>query len=144
MPAIVSQNDHAPLLAAQRSAAWVARIASITLHDAARPLPYTALAAALAVIVVRQPLGIEPQIPHAPVFWAATAAAVIVAVAIRMVLRRRAAVHGESARVDGAASWLLALQLGICLLLVSVIAATRNLPEDSISGWLFGFVNKRW
>jgi hypothetical protein len=144
MPAIVSQNDHAPLPAEQPSTEWTARIASMTLRDAARPLPYATIAAALAVIIVRQPLGIEPQLPHAPVFWAATAAAVIVAVAVRMVLRRRAASGRESASVDGAASWLLALQLGLFLLLVSVIAATRTLPEDGMSGWIFGFVNKRW
>src|SRR5262245_29143275 len=68
----------------------------------------------------------------------------IVAVAVRILLRRRAERAVESAAVSAAASWLLALQLGVFLLLAAVFAATRQLPEDSISGWLFGFVNKRW
>jgi hypothetical protein len=78
------------------------------------------------------------------VFWTATATAVIAAVALRVVLRRRAAALAESAAVRVATSWLLALQLGLLLLLISVIAATRTLPEDNITGWIFGFANKRW
>jgi hypothetical protein len=116
----------------------------MTLHDAVRPLPYATMAAAVAVVIVRQPLGIEPQFPYTPAFWAATVTAVIVAMAIRVVLRRRSAASPESAGVRAATSWLVALQLGILFLLVALIVATRSLPEDSISGWIFGFVNKRW
>jgi hypothetical protein len=124
---------------------WTARFASMTVRDAARPLPYATMAAAtLAILVVQQPLRIERQFPYAPLVWAVAAMALIVAVAIRIVLRWRVVNFFDTAGGGGATSWLLALQLGLFLVLVPLIAATRSLPEDHISGWIFGFVNKRW
>jgi hypothetical protein len=68
----------------------------MTLHDAVRPLPYATMAAAVAVVIVRQPLGIEPQFPYTPAFLAATVTAVIVAMAI---IIRATKPNGRNARV---------------------------------------------
>ena len=112
---------------------------------AAALLPVAAAAAAVVVLVVQHALGFEPALWHVPFFRVTSAAAVIAAAAAGVLLRRRAAGRAiESPALSAAASWLLAIEIGVFLLLAGEIAAVRPVPEDRVTGWLFGYVNKRW
>ena len=120
------------------------RIRQLTLHDALALLPYTTgTAAVISVALVTAKLWRDPTFAYAGTVDRLAAGGLLLAVALRLLLRtrRRAVPDGVSAR--GATSWALGLQLGILLLTVPVLVLVTHVAADDLR-WTWPYLNKRW
>lgn len=115
-----------------------------TLRDALVLLPYTiGVAAVVSVALVTVKTWRQPGFAHAGTVNAIAAASLIVAVAIGLRLWRHPIETPSWMHAGGAASWALALQLGVLLLTVPVFALVKNVAADELR-WSWPFLNKRW
>jgi hypothetical protein len=85
-----------------------------------------------------------PQFPYfsAVVWWSISG--FVISWILSLILRRLAQARWSPARMDGATSWLIAIELGILLLVVPAFLLAKGTPNDEITGWVWPLVNKRW
>ena len=115
----------------------------MTLSDAIGLLPFTtAAAAAVSVALVALKVSRHPEFPYATPVIALAIAALVVLVPVGL-LRRRARRPPPWLNPRGAASWLLALQLGLLLSTVSVVLLVTHVAADDRI-WSWPYLNKRW
>jgi hypothetical protein len=120
------------------------RTRQLTLHDALALLPYTTgTAAVISAALVTAKAWLDPTFAYAGTVDRLAAGGLLLAVALRLLLRtrRRAVPDWLSAR--GATSWALGLQFGILLLTVPVLVLVTHVAADDLH-WTWSYLNKRW
>src|SRR4029077_18860543 len=74
--------------------------------------------------------------------WAVSAC--VASLMLRAALPRLARSGRRWISEDGLASWLLALELGVVLLVVPAFLLVKSVPEEDMTGWAWPLINKRW
>lgn len=122
-----------------------AQIRALTFEDAARLLPVaTGLAAGVSIGLVAYKIWRIPHFAYVPVVVTLALSAFVVSLMLSTLLRRLATSWPAWISRDGAASWLLAVELGVILLVVPVFLLAKGVPEEDMTGWTWPLVNKRW
>jgi hypothetical protein len=126
-------------------AEWTSKIRELRLDEAARWLPPVTVFAAVASIgIVTLKIWRTPHFEHVRIVVTLALAAVAVSVMLRTLFLWLTSSQRAWVGAPGAASWVLALEVGILLLMIPVFLLAKGTPEDELTGWTWPLVNKRW
>jgi hypothetical protein len=121
------------------------RIRALTLDDAVRLLPLAGGAAAAgSIALVAYKVWRTPHFAYFSIVASWAVATVVASLIMSIVLRRLAASWPDWMSRDGAASWVLAIEVGVVLLVVPVFLLVKSIPEEDMTGWMWPLLNKRW
>jgi len=108
-------------------------------------LPYTTgVVSFVAIGAAAAKMRMDPAFSYGWPIVAIAMAAFLLAAALAVSIRSLGLRAPAWLDRDALTAWLLSLHLGVMAMLVPLFVVCTRVPEDTMTGWTFGFMNKRW